>query len=118
MTALTHKQLAQSRPGDTNAVSAYSPGTRISTRISKIFVANTTGTAATFRLFLDVNGTTYDETTALYYDHSVAANDTLIIPEGGGDLDIWMVDSSGNLAVRTGTLSALTFTVYGEEHAR
>ena len=110
------KQLAQVRPANTTAVSAYTPPSAdIVTEIRLITVCNTTGSAATFRLFHDDNGTTYDETTALYFDKSVAANDTFSI-EYTEDDGIWMDDDTGNLAVRTGTNSALTFTIYGVEH--
>ena|SRR3990167_4320370 len=108
---MTGKELGQARPGDTNAVSIYSPPANIRTEITKIVIANTTGTAATFRIFIDSNGTTYDQTTAIAYDISLAANDSV---ETTGSY--WMTSSSGNLAVRTGTLSALTFTAYGIEY--
>ena len=110
------KQLAQARPANTTAVSAYTPpSAEIVTEIRKIIICNTTASAATFRLFHDDNGTTYDETTALYFDDSVPANKTVTIqyPVGCG---LWMDDDTGNLAVRTGTGSALTFTIYGDEH--
>ena len=112
---ITGKQLAQSRPANTTAVSAYSPDPNIKTEILQVDICNTTGSAATFRLFHDVDGTTYDETTALYFDTSVAANTTtsLVYAEGSG---IWMNNAAGNIAVRTGTNSALTFTIYGKEH--
>lgn len=78
--------------------------------IRSIVVCNQTGTAATFRLFHDEDGSTYSEATALYYDVSVDANDTFI-----HDKLIFMATEGGNLAVRSGTADALTFTVYGAE---
>ena len=109
------KQLAQARPANTNAVSVYAPDTAdMATEIRMINIANTTGSAATFRLFHDEDGTTYDETTALFFDKSIAANDsfTETYEEGA----IWMRNTAGNLAFRTGTNNALTITVYGIEH--
>lgn len=105
------KQLGQSRPSGTTAASIYSPASGIRAIVKTIFVANNTGSAATFRLFHDEDGTTYDESTALDFDVSVSANSTTLLT----DLNIGMINSSGNLAVRTGTGNALTFTVYGEE---
>ena len=101
--------LAQSRPSDTNAVSAYAPPASTITQITKILVCNTTGNTPTFRIFLDNDGTTYDETTALYFDTAMSANGTTTI-EGNW----WM--NGGNLAVRTSAANELTFTVFGAEH--
>lgn len=108
---LTEKYLGQLRPADTNAASLYSPASPAKRAIVRtIIVANNTGSAATFRIFHDNDGTTYDQSTALYYGKSVAANDTHKI-----ETYIVMDDTSGNLAVRTGTANALTFTAYGAE---
>ena len=101
--------LAQSRPGDTNAVSVYSPSASTQTEITRVLVCNTTGNTPTFRIFLDNDGTTYDQTTALYYDMAMTANQTITI-EGS----LWM--SGGNLAVRSSAASEITFTVFGAEH--
>ena len=111
----TGKQLAQVRPANTTAVSAYSPDPSIKTEVLMIMVCNTTGSSATFRLFHDVDGTTYDETTALYWDNSVNANASVQISyeEGSG---LWLNNAAGNVAVRSGTGSALTFTLYGKEN--
>jgi hypothetical protein len=104
------KELGQLRPANTTAASIYSPTNNVQTNIETIVIANTTTTAATFRLFLDHDSTTYDETTALAWDVSLAGNSFLIV-EG----PIRMNNANGNLAVRTGTANALTFTVYGME---
>ena len=112
---ITGKQLAQVRPANTTAVSAYSPDADIRTEILHILICNTTGSAATFRLFHDDDGTTYDETTALYWDNTINANASVSIAyeEGQG---LWLINAASNLAVRTGTNNALTFTLYGKEH--
>ena len=105
------KVLAQLRPADTNAASLYSPPANRSVELTKLLICNQTGSSVTFRLFLDDNGTTYDQTTALFYDQSISANLTWT-----EDLKGWgMVDSSGNLAVRSSTNDALTFTLFGKE---
>ena len=105
------KVLAQLRPADTNAASLYSPPDNTSTELTKLVICNQTGSSVTFRLFLDDNGTTYDQSTALFYDQSISANLTWT-----EDLRGWgMNDTSGNLAVRSGTSSALTFTLFGKE---
>ena len=106
------KQLGQLRPGDTNAASLYSPPTGIvSTQVTTLIICNTSSSAATYRVFLDIDGTTYDQTTALFYDISLPAYTTDSIEPNG----MFMNNSAGNLAVRSGTTSALTFTAYGIE---
>jgi hypothetical protein len=104
------KQLNQLRPANTNAVSIHSPTANTHTHVTTITVCNTTAGGAKFRIFLDDDGTTYDQTTALYYDITLAANSTQTFEF---QKPIFMNDSNGNLAVRTDTASALTFTVWG-----
>ena len=103
--------LGQSRPANTTAVSIYSPALNVIGFITWIHVCNTTGTAATFRLFVHNTGTTYDESTALEFDKSCPANNSTAI--NFGEKGLPMLDDVGNFAVRTGTASALTFTVWG-----
>ncbi len=102
--------LAQSRPGNTSAISVYSPPASTRAEILNIIVCNTTSASHDFRIFLDADGTTYNETTALFWDIPVPGESTLQIGAGW-----WMNKSSGNLAVRTDTASAFTFTVFGAE---
>ena len=108
--ALQEKQLGQLRPANTTAASIYSPAANVTGVIKTVVVCNTSAAAATFRIFHDDNGTTYDESTALFWDVNVNPGQTV-------DFDTFapMNDSTGNFAVRTGTASALTFTVYGAE---
>lgn len=108
--AHTHKQLAQSRPGVTSAASIYSPGASTETTIKAIVICNTTASSAAFSIYIDDNGTTYDQTTALFYSSSIGANETVFV-----DTFLCMNDSTGNFAVQTDTASALTFTVFGAE---
>lgn len=107
--------LAQSRPSDTTAASAYSPSTNtIRAEITLIVVCNTSGSAAKFRVFIDEDGTTYDESTALFWDINVPADTTVEVLDRHSSY--WMTKSASNLAVRTDTASAFTFTVFGMEH--
>ncbi len=103
-------QLGQVRPANTNPVSLYSPGAGVTTRLDPVWVCNNTASVATCRVFLDHDGATYDQTTALEYDLSIAGYTAR--PVGGLNR---MNDSSGNLAVRTDTAGALTFSVCGIE---
>ena len=104
------KQLGQLMPTNTTAASLYSPGASTQTLIKSIVVCNTSAGAVTYRIFHDDNGTTYDTTTALYYDVSLAGNTSIIL-----SLNLVMDDSTGNLAVRTSSANDLTFTCYGAE---
>lgn len=104
------KQLGQLRPANTTAASLYSPGASTEAVIQTIIVCNTSGAAATYRIFVDDDGTTYDQTTALYYDIPLAADATDNI-----EVKIAMNDTNGNLAVRTSVNNAITFTAFGEE---
>ena len=107
--ALQEKPLGQLRPGNTNAITVYNPAVNVRGIIKTILVCNTSTGAATFRLFLDAAGTTFDETTALYWDAVLAAHSTV-------QIDTFLaLESPGHLAVRSGVVDALTFTVHGAE---
>lgn len=103
--------LAQIRPANTTATSAYSPASSVTTKITRVLVCNTTSSPHDFRIFLDVDGTTFDETTALFFDVATPAKTTVEI-EG----EWWLDKAAGNLAVRTDTNDAFTFTVFGIEY--
>ena len=108
------KQLVQSRLSGTSAASIYTPGTNKTAKVTLIVLCNTTGTAATFSIFHDTDGTTYDQTTALYYAQSLAANTTLLVILDT-ESAIHMNDSVGNIAFQQGTSQAITCTLYGIE---
>jgi len=103
------EQLGQLRPANTTAASLYSPSSG-ETLIKSIVACNVGTVAAKFRVFHDDNGTTYDETSALYWDVEVPAGHSANI-----EVNIMMNDATGNLAVRTDTNSAFNFTCYGSE---
>jgi len=108
--AFQEKQLGQHRINSTTATSLYSPGASTTAIVKSIVICNQSGTADTFRLFVDDDGTTYDETTAVYFDVAIAADTTIQIDT------FWpMNDSSGNLATQNATANALTFTAFGVE---
>jgi len=103
------------RPANTTAAalvtaSANMRGVRLA--VLRLVVCNTSGAAATFRIFHDDAGATYDETTALYYDCPIGPGQTVEIvtysPSGGLSLK-----PGGSIGVRTSVDSALTFTAYG-----
>lgn len=110
MTFASGSQLAQSRPSGTSAVSAFTA--TLATEITRIVIANTTGSAANASVFHDDDGSTFDQTTALLYAVSIPANSTTMIESGGAGSGI-TVKPSGQIGIQTGTGNALTFTIYG-----
>ena len=108
--AIQETQLGQLRPANTTAASIYSPAAATTAIAKNLVVCNTSAAAAKFRFFQDLNGTTYDETTALFWDVELLVGETLQI-----DMYAPADDATGNFAVRTDTASALTFTLSGVE---
>lgn len=109
--ATTGSQLGQARPANTSAVSIYSPAASTETRLKQLIIANTGTVAATYRVFIDDDGTTYDATTAIAWDAPIAVgSEPQII-----DLDQYMNDSTGNIAVRASVADTVTFTLSGLE---
>lgn len=111
MATITEKQLGQQRPATGgSAVSLYSPGASTTGIIKSLTVCNQSGASATYRIYVDDDGTTYDQTTALFYDVTIDANETHVLSV------YWpMNDATGNLAVESDTNNALTFTAFGLE---
>lgn len=101
--------LAQARPAGTSAVSAYTPAAGTVGVIHHVTIANTTASPADYKLYLDIDGSTFDSD-SLVADGQVAANDDLQLT----DL-YWPLDSSGDFAIEQGTGSALNFTISGIE---
>ena len=73
------KVLGQLDPSATTTTTLYTVPDLTQTTISSIVAANRTGSAITFRLSVHVAGAGADDKQYLYYDKSVAANDSLTI---------------------------------------
>ena len=76
------KVLGQVDPAATTTTVLYTVPDKSQTTVSSIVAANRTGSAITFRLSVHVAGATADDKQYLYYDKSVAANDSLTIVIG------------------------------------
>jgi len=76
------KVLGQLDPSATTVTTLYTVPDMTQTTISSIMAANRTGSAITFRLSVHVAGAGADDKQYLYYDKSVAANDSLAIVIG------------------------------------
>lgn len=104
------KQLGQARDNDTDAHSVYSPGAKVTAIITTIVLANTSDSTAAIRVFIDDDGTTYNQTTAIAYD--------ILIARGASEIIMGffpMSNPSGNLAYQQGTANAITITAFGVE---
>ncbi len=76
------KVLGQLDPAATTTTVLYTVPDMTQTTISSIVAANRTGSAITFRLSVHVGGAGADDKQYIYYDKSVAANDSLSIVIG------------------------------------
>ena len=76
------KVLGQVDPAATTTTVLYTVPDKTQTTVSSIVAANRTGSAITFRLSVHVDGAGADDKQYLYYDKSVAANDSLTIVIG------------------------------------
>ena len=100
-------QIAQVRPSDTDTQQVFTAV--IGTDISRVFVCNTTSTAARFRVFHRTATGDPDATNALWYDQEVAGNTSYL---GSEQMKILMRQGD-RLFVRSDTANALTFSFYG-----
>tara|TARA_R100001143_G_C3276523_1_gene94677 strand:- start:121 stop:459 length:339 start_codon:yes stop_codon:yes gene_type:complete len=76
------KVLGQVDPAATTITVLYTVPDMTQTTVSSIVAANRTGSAITFRLSVHVAGATANDKQFIYYDKSVAANDSLPIVIG------------------------------------
>ena len=106
------KQLAQLRPMELNMITLYSSGVGKRTAIRNFEICNTTNLPAIFSIFLDTDGVTFDETTALHYEQPIPAKTTVTLRK-----ELFMEENtSGSVGLKTNTIDALTFTMNGEEY--
>ena len=107
--AITFKRLGAGRPTDTDNLSIYTVAASTTAHIHSIIICNTTTSDATARVFLTPTGGSADQTTAILYDYIIPANQsfTLAVHQ--------VLVAAGQIYVRSGTGSALTFTVSGQE---
>jgi len=71
------KVLGQADPDATTTTTLYTVPNLVQTTVSSVVVCNRNGSAITFRLSIHVNDASADNKQFLYYDKSVAANDSL-----------------------------------------
>jgi len=104
-----YKVLGQVAPANTSIANAYTVPAGKEAIVSNIAVANVTGTAAVYEVYVRINGAASAASNALVFDASAAANSTTMIQ---GNITL----SAGDIiSVQTATSNALTFHVFGTE---
>lgn len=107
----TYKVLGQAAPANTSNANLYTVPASTQAVVSTISVTNDTASAATFRIYIRVNGAAAAAVNALYFDTPLAANSTLLITSGltlgAGDI----------ITVQSSVADALTFQAFGSEVA-
>lgn len=107
------RQLFQVKPPNTAAYSVLRKAAKRKVVLLNIQVVNTTGSAAVYSIYLDKDGTTYNESTALVFNASLAANTAALHQWTDGlPMD---AQTEGNIAVQVGTANAITLTGNGIE---
>lgn len=102
--------LGQVRPSDANNATLFTAV--LGTEITRIVVCNVSASVATFRLFHDEGGASFDQTNALRYDVSLNAGEFAEIIGGSEGAGI-QLDETDSLGVRSSVADALTFSAYG-----
>lgn len=100
--------LAQARNAGTSTVQIYSPSSG-NTTVTSVIVCNTSGAEALFTLYMDADGTTYDEASAIFWLRPIPAGETKEYPS------LITMAAASNLAYKTSVGNALTVTVSGME---
>jgi len=106
MKQLEYTQLAQHRENSTNPVSLYQCGEGEVVQ-GFLKLCNVTDDLVSVRVFHDLNGSTYSESTALCWDLGLCPGQLLEIDH------IFIDNENGNLAYRTDTANAINATLYG-----
>ena len=104
---MPRKPLAQ-QVGTTADVSMYQPSAGIRVVAGELKVNNNTTNNLTFRVYHDIDGTTFAAANAIAYDEPILANTTKTI-------NIPSIDENGAIAIRASANTSLTFTLYGQE---
>ena len=102
------KVLGQVDPAATTTTVLYTVPDKTQTTVSSIVAANRTGSAITFRLSVHVGGAGADDKQSLFYDKSVAANDSLSIVIG------ITLDQTDVIKVYTSAVD-MSFNIFGCE---
>lgn len=104
------KTLGQVRPSGISAIALYSPPPNTDTIVSMIKCCNVSGATASVSVYIDDDGSTFDESTALHFEVELFAGETLEVTG-----TITLNNPSGNIGVQSSVANAITFTAFGDE---
>lgn len=107
--ALTYKVLGQSAPANTSNADLYTVPASTSAIVSTLTISNTTGTAATARVFVRVAAAAAAASNAIIYDTTIPAYSVASFTLG------ITLATTDVITVRTGTANALTFQAFGSQ---
>ena len=106
--AITIKVLGQSNPGAASLTDLYTVPALKSTVASSIVVCNRSATNTTFRIAVRPAGAAISNEMYLYYDVTLAGNDTFIATIG-------ITLGVGDIISVYATLATLSFNLFGQE---
>jgi len=111
MATATYALLGVASPTDTNNATLYTVGSAVTggAVLSTLAVANTTGSAGTYRIFVQNEGAAAAQSNAIAYDVAIAANDTVALTLG------ITLDAADVISVRTTNANQLNFFAFGSE---
>jgi len=107
--ATTYKILGQAEPADANNQDLYTVPSATEAIVSTLVVANTSGAAQTFRIFVREAGATAGTNNAIAYDTSLSANTQVAFTLG------LTLQDTDIITVRSETGTSLTFQAFGSE---
>ena len=102
------KVLGQSAPGAASLTTLYTVPALTSTAVSSIVVCNRSATATSFRIAIRLAGAGISNEMYLYYDVTIAGNDTFVSTIG-------ITLATTDIVSVYATLSTLSFNIFGQE---
>lgn len=106
--ANVYKILGQSSPAATTSTDLYTVPASTSTVCSSVVVCNRGGTATTFRISISAAGVAITNKDYIYYDVTIAGNDTFVATVG------FTLATTDKVRVYAGNAN-LSFSLYGTE---
>lgn len=101
--------LGQVRPAVGGTSEELYAASGVEAKITGITMANTTGAAAKATVYMAADGVTFDQSTALFYQINLQANETIVDPTERG------LPMSAVMHAESDTNVAITFTLHGKE---
>lgn len=103
-------RLASTRPAINTDTLAFTAS--MATEITRGFVVNVDSSAHTFRIYHVPAGGSPGSDNAIYWDKTVAANDTFDLQTSGGNSGIHMAEND-MIYVRSNSAALVSFQIYG-----